>query len=113
MPDEDPVKDSAAILWAEAQRQITRQEADLDGLRTKTVAMLSVASLVAGLFGSGVVHLQHSQLALSGIVYALVLFSLTVAVALRILVPRQEGWVFTENLGGWLDRCPGRWHRPS
>ena len=47
--------DAAGLLWDESRRQITVQEADLGTLRTRAVALLSVSSVVAGLFGGRVV----------------------------------------------------------
>jgi hypothetical protein len=50
----------ASILWSEAQRLLVRQEAGFDTLRTQAVALLSVASIVAGLFGSHIRPNDHS-----------------------------------------------------
>ena len=79
MTDDTPLKDSAALLWAEAQRQITRQEADLDNLRNRAVAMLSVASIVAALFGTHVVTSNpHKGYVIVASICALVFFGVGV-----------------------------------
>jgi hypothetical protein len=96
-----PLKDAAALLWAEAQRQMTRQESDLDNLRNRAVALLSVASIVAALFGSHIAttHPSATTKIASGV--ALVAFALSALLTLLILVPKK-GWVFTENLEDYL-----------
>jgi hypothetical protein len=102
MPEDTPLKDSAALLWTESQRQITRQEADLDGLRNRAVAMLSVASIVAALFGTRIATESHSARATIASVLALVFFGIGVMLSLVILAPKKS-WAFTENLQKYFD----------
>lgn len=64
------------MLWEEARRQLVRQESVLDTLRTQAVAMLSVPSIVAGLFGSRV-PTSPVPGAEAAVVAALVLFGIT------------------------------------
>ena len=94
----DDLDAAALLLWEQAQRQLSEQSSDLNTLRTRAVAMLSVASLVAGLFGS---RLPHSHLPLYKqvtVTIALVLFAGSVALALLVAAPRRR-WVFTFKLG--------------
>ena len=42
--------EGAAMVWEEAKRLLERQEADLDTLRTSSIAVLTAGSIVAGLF---------------------------------------------------------------
>lgn len=72
------------MLWEEARRQLVRQEAVLDTLRTQAVAMLSVASIVAGLFGSRV-PTSPVPGAEAAVVAALVLFGITAVLAIVII----------------------------
>ena len=102
MADDTPNKDSAALLWAEAQRQITRQEADLNNLRNRAVAMLSVASIVAALFGTRIATEHHSVRVTATSIAALIFFGVGVLLSLLILAPKKD-WAFTENLKGYFD----------
>jgi hypothetical protein len=99
-PDGDnPRRDSAAILWEESRRQISRQESDLDTLRTRAVALLSVSSLVAGLFGGRVVSTHpHPTFVTVAIIAALTFFGVSVIAILFVLAPRKLGWEFAQNL---------------
>ena len=102
MPDDTPNKDSAALLWAEAQRQIIRQEADLNNLRNRAVAMLSVASIVAALFGTRIATEHRSLRVTAASIAALVFFGVGVLLSLLILAPKKD-WAFTENLSDYFD----------
>jgi hypothetical protein len=104
MPEDTPLKDSAALLWAEAQRQISRQEADLDALRNRAVALLSVSSIVAALFGSHIATTHLSTRGTVGTILALVAFGLGALVALVILTPKRDAWEFTENLRQYFEK---------
>jgi hypothetical protein len=84
------------MLWEEARRQLVRQEAGLDTLRTQAVAVLSVASIVAGLFGAHVMTAHRSSSEHLWIGIALALFAGTVIAALVILWPRK--WAFDHSL---------------
>lgn len=101
MLEDTPLKDSAALLWVEAQRQITRQEADLDSLRNRAIALLSVSSIVAALFGSHIATVHLSTRATIATIAALVAFGLGALVSLAILTPKR-GWEFTENLAQYF-----------
>ena len=112
MPDDTPLKDSAALLWSEAQRQITRQESDLDSLRTRAVALLSVASIVAALFGTRIATDHHSGRVVIASVAALVFFGVGVLLSLMILAPKKD-WAFTENLQQYFDLLNARTLTPA
>jgi hypothetical protein len=90
MSDDEPVKNSASSLMIadEARRLLVAQQATFDGVRTRAIAMLSVASLVAGLFGSRIPE-QHSDAAGRAAVVALVCFGLSVVLTLIIVAPRR------------------------
>jgi hypothetical protein len=92
---------AAAMVWEEARRLIVRQEAVLDTLRTQAVAILSVASLVAGLFGSRLLPAHPSGLKLTAILVALALFGATALKVIVILTPRD--WTFEHGLAGKLE----------
>jgi hypothetical protein len=87
------------MLWEEARRQLVRQESVLDTLRTQAVAVLSVASIVAGLFGSRV-PASPVPGAEAAVVSALVLFGVTAVLAIVIIRPWE--WVFSHGLDGDL-----------
>jgi hypothetical protein len=88
------------LLWDEARRQLVRQEAALDTLRTQAVAVLSVASIVAGLFGS---HVPTSNLApnrAAEVVASFAFFGVTEILAIIVLWPRT--WNFAHGIAGPL-----------
>jgi len=93
-----PLTDSSALLWAEAQRQVARQESDLDALRNRAIALLSVSSIVAGLFGSHVATVHLSTRSTVATIIALVAFALGALASLIIVTPKWKAWVFTEKL---------------
>jgi hypothetical protein len=103
MADETELRDAAVLLWEEARRQLERQEADLDSLKTRALATLSVAALVAGFFGSRVP--KHPSALVTGfVVAALTLFAVSAALAVWVLLPRREGWHFAHFTRGWTER---------
>ena len=101
----DQTAEASALLFAQAQRQLDRQLADLDALRTRAVAALSVSTLAAGLFATripppGPATPRHTTV---GLWVALTAFAVGVLLALLITLPRR-GWVFTFRLDHMLDR---------
>ena len=96
-PEELPGNGPAlSMLWAEACRQLVRQEAVLDTLRTQAVALLSVASIVAGLFGSRLPVSNLTPNHVAEIIAAFTFFSLTAVLAVIILWPRT--WYFSHGM---------------
>jgi hypothetical protein len=98
----DEVGEAAGLLWEQAQRQLLQQNADLDTLRTRAVAMLSVAALVAGLFGSRLPRDHVSARTLTAVTLALCLFAGSVVLALAVAAPKKK-WLFTFKLDKLLD----------
>jgi hypothetical protein len=97
--DEDQdTADASAMLWEQAQRQLAQQSADLDTLRTRAIAMLSVASLTAALFGSRLPHTHLSRLEATAVIVALFFFGASVLLALLIATPKKNAWRFTFRL---------------
>ncbi|TYK44115.1 hypothetical protein [Actinomadura decatromicini] len=94
---DDPNADAAALLWEQARQQLGQQSADLDLLRTRAVAMLSVAALVAGLFGARLPAAHTSDRAVGFMIAALALFAASVVLAVTVAVPRRN-WEFTFKL---------------
>jgi hypothetical protein len=98
----DDLTEAAALIWEQAQRQLAQQGADLDTLRTRAVAMLSVAALVAGLFGSRLPHGHASARTVIAVIAALVLFG--VSVVLAVLIGMPKNWLFTFKLDELMNR---------
>lgn len=93
----DDMTEASALIFAQAQKQLQQQLADLDALRNRAVALLSAAALVAGLFGSRLSKPAlpaHATVAVAG---ALVAFAVSVFLTLAIAVPRRN-WLFTFRL---------------
>src|SRR5260370_16195835 len=102
-PVADDLSDSAALLWEQAQRQLSQQNTDLDALRTRAVALLSVAALIAGLFGSRLPHGHAAARTVIAVTVALVLFAASVILAILVAAPKKN-WLFTFTLDKLLDR---------
>jgi hypothetical protein len=95
---------AAALLWAQAQQQLSQQNSELDALRTRAVAMLSVATLVAGLFGTRLPDGHHVQArTVAAVTVALALFAVSAVLAIRVAAPRKQ-WLFTFGLEPLLER---------
>jgi hypothetical protein len=101
--DDTPLQDAAALLWDESRRQITRQESDLDTLRNRAVALLSVSSIVAGLFGGRLVTAHHHPgYVTAAIVADLAFFAVSVLAVIVVLSPKRKGWKSAQNLDKWF-----------
>lgn len=98
--------EAGKLLCDEAQRMLVRQEAVLDTLRTQAVALLSVASLVAGLFASRLIPGSHSLRVVVASWIAVALFGGTAVLTIVILLPR--GWDFSHDLKKPLDQVSRR-----
>ena len=88
---------AAAVLWAQARDEIAQQVSELDTLRTRAVALMSVAALVGGLFGSRLPHGHQPALRVAALAAALVLFSAGVLLAVIVALPRRD-WEFGFDL---------------
>jgi hypothetical protein len=93
----DDLTEAAAVLWAQARDEIAQQVSELDTLRTRAVALMSVAALVGGLFGSRIPHGHQRATQVGALVAALILFSAGVVLAVIIALPRRD-WEFGFDL---------------
>jgi hypothetical protein len=105
---ERDVTDATKLLWEQAQRQLSQQSADLDILRTRTIAMLSVAAVAAALFGSRLSHVHSAREAVT--VLALCLFAASVVLAAWVVRPAK--WRFTYPLQPLINEAQARSARP-
>ncbi len=86
--------DLADLAWEEARRLLVRQEADLDTLHTRSLAVLSAAAITGGLFAGGLGgHRNSPQLVF--LVLALVCFAATAFAVVFIQWPRK--WDFAHD----------------
>ncbi len=83
---------ATAVLWEQSKAEVSQQDADMDSLRTRAVALLSVGTLVGGLFGSRLPHGHRPCYNVVGLIAALVLFGASVVLAVSIAWPRE--WSF-------------------
>jgi hypothetical protein len=88
----DDQTDASIVLWEQSKAEIAQQDGDIDSLRTRAVALLSVGALVGGLFGSRLPHGHLSPMNVAALAVALALFALSVVLALAIAWPRA--WYF-------------------
>jgi len=88
----DDQTDASAVLWEQSKAEIAQQDADIDSLRTRAVALLSVGALVGGLFGSRLPHGHLSRMNVVALTAALVLFAASVVLAVAVAWPRD--WYF-------------------
>jgi hypothetical protein len=87
MPDDQT--DALAAIWEQSKAEAAQQNSDIDSLRNRAVALLSVGTLVGGLFGSRLPHAHISVLNTAGLVAALILFAASVGLAVAIAWPRS------------------------
>jgi hypothetical protein len=87
------------LIMDEARRLLDRQEADLDTLRSRVATLLTGSSIVAAVFGATLSDTADVDCPRT---VAFVLFGLTVAMALWIMLPRK--WAFSHELTAWLER---------
>lgn len=84
----DDQTDAMVAIWEQCKIELAQQNSDLDALRNRAVALLSVEALVGGLFGSRLpAHMR--ALNTTGLVVALVLFGVSIALAIAIAWPRS------------------------
>lgn len=88
----DDRTEASTVLWEQSKAEVAQQESEVDSLRTRAVALLSVGTLVGGLFGSRLPHGHLSAVNIGGLVAALVLFAVSVTLAIGIAWPRD--WYF-------------------
>jgi hypothetical protein len=88
----DDQTDATAVLRDMAKAALDDQAKDLDTLRTRAIGMLSVATLVAGLFGTRLPHLNHSSLHIFFLILALTALVVSIILAVIIVAPRS--WVY-------------------
>lgn len=94
----------AELLLAQAQAQLTRQEAKLTAFRTTTGTVLGTGGIVAGLLATRL----NSSMSVAGYVFAalaVIAFLAGIGAAIRVLAPR-DGYKFSEKLSSyqeWLD----------
>lgn len=91
----DDQAEASAVLWEQAKTEVASQDSSLDALRNRAVALLSVATLVGGLFATRLPHGGLSKLNLLGLSAALVLFAASVLLAVMIAWPRS--WYYGED----------------
>lgn len=101
MTEQPELKEATALLWDEARRQLEEQRSTLESLRSRSVALLSVASLVAALFGSHLLRGEHRWWVTVAIVVALAAFGLSALFVVHLLAPRQD-WEFSQSLAAYL-----------
>jgi hypothetical protein len=93
----DDMTEASALIFAQAQKQLQQQLADLDALRNRAVALLSAAALVAGLFGSRLPKDRLPAHTAVAVTIALAAFAVGVLLTLAIATPRRK-WLFTFRL---------------
>lgn len=92
--------ETAELVHAEALRLLQEQVAELDTIRARSVAILSAAGLVNGLFGVKVAGGHHSTGQPVCIWIALVMFASMAGLVIAIELPRD--FAFAERLDNWI-----------
>jgi hypothetical protein len=84
----DDQTEATAVLWEYAKAGADQQSTEFDSLRTRAVAIASVATLVSGLFGSQL-SAHHSHFKTAALVAALACFGITIGLVVVIAWPRS------------------------
>jgi hypothetical protein len=103
----DDIAAASSLIFTQAQKQLDSQNSDLGSLRTRTVAALSVASLIAGLFGPRVDQNNRNLHTVVGVAVALGAFAVGAIIAILIIAPRRK-WIFTFQLDHLLSLVEDR-----
>jgi hypothetical protein len=90
------------IVWGESRSQVAEQESSLEALRNRSIALLSVGSIVAGLFGAELIHVSALHWRLWPVLVALIAFAGSVAAAITVLFPKKE-MEFYQDVTPYLD----------
>lgn len=85
----DDQTEATIVLRDQALAEIAQQEGSVDSVRNRAVALLSVGTLVGGLFGSRLPHGGLSKVNLAGLSAALVFFVVSVVLVIAIAWPRD------------------------
>lgn len=93
--------DRAEIIWAEGKRSIERQEASLDNIRTRSLALLSASGVIAALFAPRTFGRELGALQVGGLIAAFGAFAVTVGLGVLIQWPRKMA--FALNLAWWFE----------
>jgi hypothetical protein len=97
------------LILAQAQTQLTRQEAKLTAFRATAGTVIGTGGIVAGLVATRL----SSSISVAGYVFAglaAVAFLLGIGAAIKVLAPKG-GYRFSENLASyakWLDTYGGQ-----
>jgi len=98
----DDQTEATAVLWEYAKAGTDQQSTEFDALRNRAVAIVSVGTLVSGLFGSHLPSIHHSDLKTVALTLALVLFAATIVIAVVIAWPRS--WYSGAYLDEFISR---------
>jgi MFS family permease len=88
------------LAFDEAQRAITQQQASLEAIRTRAVALLAAATVAGGFLGGQTVGAGGRGLG-GWAAAALVTFFILGLLTVYILVPRAR-WTFSNNIDGLI-----------
>jgi len=94
---------TAGLIWAEEQRLMERQEADLEALKGRATVLISMGAVVAGLFGG--LHATHarSPWETGWTVAALIAFA-AMALNLVLGVLSPQDWKFALSMRPYIQR---------
>ncbi len=101
--NEDNQAAALQVLFDESTRGIKDQQAALEQLRNRAVALLSVGALAAALFGTHFLHRgSHPGWLLAATVVALVAFGGSALIAAYVLAPRKD-WEFYQDVRDYAE----------
>lgn len=97
MPPEIDADHRARLMWEEAKRLLERQEASLNDLRSRAVAILGVGSIVSSVFG-GLLFPQHHHSLRVLIAGWMAVGFLGVTAILAVVIMAPWHWDFGQQL---------------
>lgn len=98
--------EAGEMIWDEVKRSISRQESNLDSLRTRGLTLLSASGVIAALFSPRTLDRRIDALSMAGLVLALGAFAVSVLLTVIVQWPRRYDFAF--KLDAWFE---GQEHR--
>ena len=101
MADVQPEASSVGLVYAEIRELLRRQEASLDNARSRSGTILAVVGLALSFFGGAILDVSEDPPLLFWVGVGIVVLGLVLA--LWVLAPQKETWLFSPNPDQLMD----------
>jgi len=101
-----PRMEAGEMIWDEVKRSISRQESNLDSLRTRALTLLSASGVIAALFSPRTLDRRIDAISMAVLILALGAFAVSVMLAVAVQWSRRYAFAF--QMDAWFE---GQEHR--